>query len=273
MQTSLNNKQLSLTIDFDYVTLAFNHKYIVQNFNAQIFSGEFIGIFGPNGSGKTTLLRAILGLLQATQGKISVLGNIAQSGNPAIGYMPQLRSQLPPQHFSGRAMVEAAVQGYRWGLPLISAKQKRQIDDVIKLVDAQEFAHRPFVQLSGGEKQRLLLAQVMLDNPKILLLDEPLSNLDPSSQDNLIAIIQRIQQQFHATILFTAHDVNPLLGVMNRVLYMANGHAKLGKVDEVITSEQLTKLYGVPIDVIELQNRLFVLSHERGEIDHGTHCH
>ncbi len=272
MQQSQNNKQVT-TIKFEHVRLAFNQKSIVQDFNAQIFLGEFIGIFGQNGSGKTTLLRAILGLLSPSRGKISVLGNIAQQGNPAIGYMPQHRSQMPPAHFSGRAMVEAAFQGYRWGLPLLSAKQKQQIDEVIHLVDAQEFANRPFVQLSGGEKQRLFLAQVMLDNPQILLLDEPLSNLDPNSQENLIALIQHIQQQFHTTILFTAHDVNPLLGIMNRVLYMANGNAKLGTVDEVITSEQLTKLYGVPIEVIELKNRLFVLSHERGGIDHGTHCH
>lgn len=273
MQMPNINKQQSSTIIFDQTTISFNHKAIIQDFIAHIFSGEFIGIFGPNGSGKTTLLRAILGLLQPVHGKISVLGNNAQRGNPAIGYMPQYRSQLPPAHFSGWAMVAAAVQGYRWGIPLISAAQNKLIDQVIELVDAQEFAHRPFVQLSGGEKQRLLLAQVMLDNPRILLLDEPLSNLDPSSQDNLIALIQRIQQQFHATILFTAHDVNPLLGVMNRVLYMANGNAKIGTVDEVITSEQLSQLYGVPIDVIQLQNRLFVLSHERGELDHGTHCH
>ncbi len=272
METAQNNKQISTTIDFKHVTLAFNQKTIIRKFNAQIFSDEFIGIFGPNGSGKTTFLRAILGLLRPTQGRISVLGHIAQQGNAAIGYMPQLRSQIPPAHFSGKAMVQAAVQGYRWGLPLISTKQKRQIEEVIALVDAQEFADRPFVQLSGGEKQRLLLAQVMLDNPKILLLDEPLSNLDPNSQENLIILIKRIQQQFHTTVLFTAHDVNPLLGVMNRVLYLANGNAKIGTVDEVITSEQLSKLYGVPIDVIELQNRLFVLSHERGEIDHGTHC-
>lgn len=271
MQKVQNNEQSS-TIKFEQVTLSFNQKTIIQNFNADTFPNEFIGIFGPNGSGKTTFLRAILGLLQPVQGNIFVLGHIAQQGNPAIGYMPQLRSQIPPAHFSGRAMVQAAVQGYRWGLPLLSAKQKQRIDEVIQLVDAQEFANRPFVQLSGGEKQRLLLAQVMLDNPKILLLDEPLSNLDPNSQENLIALIQRIQKQFRTTILFTAHDVNPLLGVMNRVIYMANGNAKLGTVDEVITSEQLTKLYGVPIEVIELQNRLFVLSHERGEIDHGTHC-
>ncbi len=273
MQNPINLQQLIPSLTFEHVTLSFNHKTIVENFNAQINAGEFIGIFGPNGSGKTTLLRAILGLLSPAQGKIVVFKNPTQRGNSAIGYMPQSRSQIPPDNFSGIAMVSVAMHGYRLGIPYISAKQKKRIDEVIELVGAKEFAHRPFVQLSGGEKQRLLLAQVMLDNPQILLLDEPLANLDPNSQENLIAIIQQIQQQFHATILFTAHDVNPLLGVMNRVLYMANGNAKLGTVNEVITSEQLTKLYGVPIDVIQLQHRIFVLSHERGEIDHGTHCH
>lgn len=273
MPNHINQHHNLQSLSFDQVTLSFNHKIIVQDFNAHINKGEFIGIFGPNGSGKTTLLRAILGLLSPSQGNIAVLGKPNQRGNPVIGYMPQYRSQIPPENFSGIAMVCAAMQGYRLGLPFISKKQKKQIDEVIELVGANEYAHRPFMELSGGEKQRLLLAQVMLDNPQILLLDEPLSNLDPNSQDNLISIIQHIQHQFGATVLFTAHDVNPLLGVMDRVLYMANGNAKIGTVADVITSEQLTNLYGVPIEVIQLQHRIFVLSPERGEVDHGTHCH
>lgn len=257
----------------EQLSLTYDDRRIINNFSAEIATGEFIGIFGPNGSGKTTLFRAILGLLKPSAGKIAVLNIPAQRGNSAIGYMPQMRSIASANNFSGRAVVSAAVHGYRWGLPLLTKPQQDEVSRVLTLVAADDFVDRPYAELSGGEKQRLLLAQVLLGNPQIVLLDEPLTNLDPRSQENLITLIQQIQQQLRVTVLFTAHDVNPLLGVMDRVLYLANGNGKLGTVDEVMTSEQLTALYGIPMEVIELKQRLFVFSREKGVTDHVTHCH
>jgi zinc/manganese transport system ATP-binding protein len=253
--------------------LGFDAKVLLQNFNAEIQHGEFIGVFGPNGAGKSTFLKAILGLIKPQAGELTLFGQMIQQGNTSIGYLPQMRYQLPHTRFNGRAIIGFAKQGFRWGLPNLSRQDKKEINQVIDLVDATGYVDRPFYQLSGGERQRILLAQALLDNPKILLLDEPLANLDPKYQESLLDLVQRLSRQLTITVLFTAHDVNPLLGVMNRVLYLARGNAALGSVQQVITSEQLTQLYGAPIEVIRHQQRLFVISQERGIIDDGAHCH
>lgn len=254
------------------LSLAYGQQSILHDFTAQIRHGEFIGVFGPNGAGKSTLLKAILGLIRPSQGELFILDKPIKRGNIHIGYLPQMRSQLPYMQFNGRAIIASAKSGYRWGMPMLNRAQQQEITRVIELVEAQDYADRPFYQLSGGERQRLLLGQALLDNPQILLLDEPLANLDPRYQESLLDLIQRLQQQLKMTVLFTAHDVNPLLGVMNRVLYLARGNAALGTVQQVITSEQLSALYQAPIEVIRYQQRLFVMSKERGIIDYGAHC-
>lgn len=254
------------------LSLAYGPQSILHDFTAQIRHGEFIGVFGPNGAGKSTLLKAILGLIKPSQGELFILDKPIKRGNISIGYLPQMRSQLPYTQFNGRAIIASAKSGYRWGMPLLTRAQQQEITRVIELVEAQDYADRPFYQLSGGERQRLLLGQALLDNPQILLLDEPLANLDPRYQESLLDLVQRLQQQLKITVLFTAHDVNPLLGVMNRVLYLARGNAALGTVQQVITSEQLSALYQSPIEVIRYQQRLFVISKERGIIDYGAHC-
>jgi zinc/manganese transport system ATP-binding protein len=259
-------------IEIAGLNLAYGSHTVLHNFNAAIKPGEFIGVFGPNGAGKSTLLKAVLGLNKPIDGKILVLGKAVKRGNTDIGYLPQMRSQLTHSQFSGRAIISAAIAGYRWGVPCISKQQHQEVTRVIELVEAEHYADRSYQQLSGGERQRLLLAQTLLNKPQILLLDEPLANLDPRYQESLIDLVQRLQQQLQITILFTAHDVNPLLGVMDRVLYLARGNAALGTVQEVITTDQLSALYGAPIEVINYQQRLFVISKERGIIDYGDHC-
>lgn len=263
----------SPAIQCSNLQLQYDDRIIIKNFTATINTGEFIGILGPNGSGKTTLFRAILGLLKPAAGEITVLNAFATRGNPVIGYMPQVRANFAASNLNGRAIVAAAVKGYCWGLPILSKQQMQEVDAMLTLVAAQTYADRPIKDLSGGERQRLLLAQALLGKPQILLLDEPLTNLDPRSQENLITLVEDIRRQLQVTILFTAHDVNPLLSVMNRVLYLANSNAKLGTVDEVMTSEQLTRLYGIPIQVVQFEQRLFVFTQEKGVMDHGAHCH
>lgn len=173
--------------------------------------------------------------------------------------MPQVRSHMSSAHLSGRSLLEASYNGTSYGLPFISREHKQEIARVIERVQATSFADRSLMKLSGGERQRIYLAQALLGKPRILLLDEPLSNLDPRFQETFITLLQEIQQEEKMTILFTAHDVNPLLHVMSRVLYFARGKAAIGNIDEVITSQKLSSLYGTPIEVIELKNRLFVL--------------
>lgn len=260
-------------IAINNLQLAYNSRIILQHFNASIKKGEFIGIFGPNGAGKSTLLRAILGLVDIKEGSIEIHGKPAQRGNPEIGYMPQISQTIYTGRLNGRARIAASVNGFKWGMPFIHKKQQQEIDRVLALVNAREYAERPYTELSGGERQRLLLAQALLNKPQILLLDEPLTNLDPRHQEILIQLVQQIRLELQVTVLFTGHDLNPLLGTMDRIIYLVGGHAAMGTVDEIVTSAKLSWLYGTPIEVIRHQQRLFVISDKRGEITTHAHLH
>jgi len=244
---------------------------ILSGVNAEIGNGEFIGIFGPNGAGKTTLVRCIVGTLVPTSGSIRILGLSPSQAGKHIGYMPQGHGGFDLTALSARSLVEATFEGDHWGLPWTSKKSKQEVNRVLEVVEATSYAGRRFSVLSGGERQRIMLAQALLGNPRILVLDEPLASLDPKNQALLIECIARVQKLTDVTVLFVAHDMNPLMNVMDRVLYLAGGHAALGTVDEVATSESLTKLYGFGIEVVRTKNRVFVVSSE-GNVTEQSEC-
>lgn len=256
-------------ITIENLTVRFANKIILQSFNAEIQPGEFIGIFGPNGAGKSTFLRSILGLNKFTEGKITILGRPCQRGNSAIGYLSQFRASTGVHRLSGRSYLSAVYEGYRWGLPFGSRAKTSHLQSLIELTHTQDFIDRPYLQLSGGERQRIALAQALLGYPKILLLDEPLSGLDPAQQEHMVKLIQSIQQKLKIAVLFTAHDINPLLGVMDRVLYLTEGKAAIGSVDEVVNSEKLSWLYNAPIMVLKQDNYLFVVHKNMGSNIHA----
>lgn len=262
-------------ISMKNLTLGFKKKQIFNNFNAEINSGDFVGIFGPNGAGKSTLLRAILGLIKPIQGQINIFNQPAQRGNPNIGYVCQFRQFARANQLSARSYLQAVHHGFHWGLPHQSSLQTTQIEEVIHLTNLQDFIDQPYLQLSGGERQRVALAEALLNKPQILLLDEPLSGLDPGQQEKMVKLILTIQQQLNITVLFTAHDINPLLGVMNRVLYLAHGRAAIGSVEDIVNSEKLSWLYDSPIEIIRHQQHLFVIHQKLGAnihaVDHSSH--
>jgi zinc/manganese transport system ATP-binding protein len=232
----------------------------------------FVGVLGPNGAGKTTFLRAALGLVRPQAGNITVLGVPAGADGSAIGYMPQSRSPLSDLSLSGRDFVAAAAGGAAWGLARLNAAQRNDVARVIDLVDASAYADRPVRTLSGGERQRLLLAQACLGAPKMLFLDEPLSSLDPHHQAATIELVRDLQKRLSLTVLFTAHELNPLLPVLDRVLYLGNGAAALGTVEEVVTPEILSRLYGAPIEVLHVQGRIFVMA-DGHAMERDSHVH
>ena len=252
------------------VSLRLGGRNVLHHVSFTVPQSGFIGVLGPNGAGKTTLMRALLGLVPLA-GEMRVLGAPVTRGNPAIGYMPQTRSLIAPG-LRGRDVVASAWQGHRWGIPFLGADGNREIDRVLDLVGAAALAPRPIGDLSGGERQRLLLAQALLGRPRLLLLDEPLMSLDPRHQADVVALVRRVQQELGLAVLFSAHDLNPLIGAMDQVLYLGSGHAALGPVDEVITGPVLSRLYGADIEVVRLGGRVFVLS---GEGQHAVegHCH
>jgi zinc/manganese transport system ATP-binding protein len=259
-------------IELDRVTLVRGGRVVLSEVSAAIEAGEFVGVFGPNGAGKSTLLHAILGLLKPAAGELRVFGATPRRGNPAAGYLPQQHAPVADLRLRGRDFVASAYHGGRWGPRRIGRTGKAHIDWAIATVEAQALAPRPLCELSGGEVQRLLLAQTLLERPKLLLLDEPLVSLDPHFQHAVVALVRRIQQEQGVTVLFTAHDLNPLLGAMDRVLYLGQGRAALGTVDEVITGKVLTHLYGTPIEVFHIGDRIAVVS-GYGPVEAEAHRH
>jgi zinc/manganese transport system ATP-binding protein len=257
-------------VEFQKVTVALGGRVILDHVDLLIEDAEFVGVLGPNGAGKTTLMRAILGLVTPLHGTIRVLGRPAERGNAAVGYMPQTRTSAAAVRLSGRDFLASGVRGERWGLPLVTTATRRELDAALDLVGAHELARRPLARLSGGERQRMLLAQALLGSPRLLLIDEPLMSLDPRHQHEVVELVRRIQQQLRIAVLFSAHELNPLLSSLDRVLYLGNGHASLGTVADVINGPALSRLYGTPIAVVRLNGRFFVMSggHDMERDDH-----
>jgi len=243
---------------------------ILQNVNAEIAMGEFVGVFGPNGAGKSTLMRAILGLVPHSPGSISIFGEPPGQANTIIGYMPQSRTNFEGTALTARALVSAVEGGHRWGMPWSSRMARTEVQRAIQLAGAEEFADRAFSVLSGGEKQRIALAQALLGKPRLLILDEPLASLDPRNQMRMVECIAKIKATTGATILFIAHDVNPLLNVMDRVIYVAGGHVAIGSTEQVISSSALSKLYGAEIHVVRAEGKIFIVNAE-GNVTESAH--
>jgi zinc/manganese transport system ATP-binding protein len=262
---------------FAGVGLALGGRRVLDDVSLTIAAGEFIALLGPNGAGKTTLMRAALGLVRPDRGTIRVLGRPVGRGNPAIGYLPQSRSPLGDLRLNGRAVVQGAVDGHRWGLALGGRARSRAADRALDLADALALAERPLGAMSGGERQRLLIAQALVGEPRLLLLDEPLISLDLAHQQATIALVTRLRDTLKLTVLFSAHEINPLIGAIDRVLYLGGGKAALGTIDEVLTAPVLSGLYGMAIEVLRVRDRIFVMAGsydlERDEHRHDGHDH
>jgi zinc/manganese transport system ATP-binding protein len=259
-------------VELDHATIGIGGHSVLADASFAIRPGEFIGVLGPNGAGKTTLMRAILGLLAPSAGSVRVFGGTPLRGNPAIGYLPQVRTVLPDLRLRGLDFIASSVHGERWGLPRLGRADRAAIDDTLALVDARHLADRPLAAVSGGERQRLLLAQALIGEPQLLLLDEPLISLDARHQEIAIAVVRKVCRERGITVLFSAHELNQLLGTLDRVLYLGNGQAVLGTVDEVITAPVLSRLYGADIHVVRMEGHIFVMSRGR-DVEHGAHQH
>jgi len=244
-----------------------------------VSAGEFVAVLGPNGVGKSTLVKALLGLQSLSAGSISVLGGAPGTANEKIGYLPQRRSFDPDLRIRGVDVVRLGLDGNRWGIPLPAAHRYNRraraaaarVEEVIDLVDAQAYAGRPVGQLSGGEQQRLLIAQALASRPRLLLLDEPLDSLDLPNQSAIAALIARICARDEVTVVMVAHDVNPILGYLNRVVYIAAGGAAAGTPGQVITSDTLSRLYGTQVEVLTTSDgRLVVVGQPEAPALHGS---
>jgi zinc/manganese transport system ATP-binding protein len=259
-------------VELDHATIGIGGRIVLADASFAIQAGEFIGVLGPNGAGKTTLMRAILGLLPPSAGAVRVFGSSPQRGDRTIGYLPQVRTVLPDLRVRGLDFIGSSLHGERWGLPSLSRHDRHMIEETLDAVGARDLAARPLSAMSGGERQRLLLAQALMGSPKLLLLDEPLISLDQRHQEVVIDVVRKVCRERGITVLFSAHELNQLLGTLDCVLYLGNRQAVLGTVDQVISAPVLSQLYGTDIQVVRAEGHIFVMSRGR-DVEVSDHLH
>jgi zinc/manganese transport system ATP-binding protein len=252
-------------------------RYIWRHVDLDVRQGEFVAILGPNGAGKSTLIKSALGLIPLAEGGLSVFGQRVRRGNDSVGYLPQRRNFDADLRIRGVDLVRMGLDGARWGFPIPFADRffskgakAERVEEVVRLVGAEAYAERTIGELSGGEQQRLLIAQALVSGARMLFLDEPLESLDLNNQQAISSLIQRICQTREVTVLLVAHDVNPILPFLDRVIYVAQGQVVCGRPEEVIRTETLTRLYGAPVEVLRTSDgRLVVVGQHEPVSYHG----
>jgi zinc/manganese transport system ATP-binding protein len=242
------------------ISVRLSGREILHDVSFRIEAGEFTGLIGSNGAGKTTLLRVILGLDAPSSGQVLLDGRSRSPRNPLIGYVPQKIVLDPDMPLRARDLIGLGLDGHRFGLPRRSAVQKALVDEMLDAVDATSFADARVGNLSGGEQQRVLIAHALISRPRLLLLDEPLANLDIRSEQEVVELVAHISTEQRIAVLISAHDVNPLLPVMDRVIYVAAGRVASGTTEDVVTTEALSRLYGHHVDVVRINDRILVVA-------------
>jgi len=239
--------------------LSYGARKLWAGLDLDLAPGEFVAVLGPNGAGKTSLLRTVLGQQRLTTGTMSFLGQPVHRGHRKIGYIPQQRLMEAGTPLRARDMIAQGVTGHRWGIRRASKADRMRIDRVLDEVGATAFADAPVAELSGGEQQRTRVGQAIAADPALLLCDEPLISLDLRHQRGITELIDRERRQREAAVLFVTHDVNPILDVVDRVLYIAGGRFRIGSPDEVLCADVLSDLYGTPVDVVRTMGRIVIV--------------
>jgi len=250
------------------VSVWLSGREILHEVSFRIAAGEFTGLIGSNGAGKTTLLRVILGLQAPQAGQVLIDGRARSHRSPPIGYVPQKIVLDPDMPLRARDLVGLGLDGHRFGLPRRSSARRDLIDEMLAAVDATDFADARVGNLSGGEQQRVLIAHALISRPRLLLLDEPLANLDIRSEQEVVELVARIATEQQIAVLISAHDMNPLLPVMDHVVYVAAGRVASGSTGEVVNTEVLSRLYGHHVDVVHVNNRILVVAGHETAVHH-----
>lgn len=256
----------SAALVLEGLSVNFGSRQVLRDVSFSLEAGEFCGLIGTNGSGKTTLLRAILGFTPLAAGQVRLGANGQVAG--AIGYVPQKIALDPGLPLRARDVVALGLDGARLGPPLPSKVRAARVQEMLEAVGAAGFADQRVGMLSGGQQQRVLVAHALVRRPRVLLLDEPLANLDVRSAAQIVALLRRLSREHGAAVLLSAHDMNPLLPAMDRIVYLANGCAATGRADEVVRTEVLSELYGYHVDVVRVHGRVVVVAAAAGEDIH-----
>jgi zinc/manganese transport system ATP-binding protein len=247
-------------LSVERVSVRLSGREVLRDVSFAIRPGEFTGLIGSNGAGKTTLLRVILGLQSANAGRVLIDGRPRSRRSPLIGYVPQKFLLDPDMPLRARDLVGLGIDAQRFGIPLPSRARRSRIEEMLQAVDAERFADARVGQLSGGEQQRVLIAHALIARPQLLLLDEPLANLDLRAAQEVVTLLARIAAEQQIAILISAHEMNPLLPVMDRIVYLAGGRAASGTTREVVRADVLSELYGSHVDVLNVHGRVLVVA-------------
>jgi zinc/manganese transport system ATP-binding protein len=260
-------------LQLDHAAVRLAGRTIWSGVDLEVEKGEFVAILGPNGAGKSTLLKALLGVVPLSEGRARVFGRPVRRGNDEIGYLPQRRRFDPDLRIRAADLVRLGLDGNRWGVPMPSEAKNRKVAETIELVGASGYRDRPIGELSGGEQQRILIAQALVSGARMLALDEPLESLDLNNQQAISELIRSICRRQRVTVLLVAHDVNPILPYIDGVIYVAGGHVVCGSPAEVINTETLTRLYSAPVEVLRTSDGRLVVVGQYEPVSHHANGH
>jgi zinc/manganese transport system ATP-binding protein len=260
----------------DGITVRLSGREVLHDVSFTIAPGEFTGLIGPNGAGKTTILRVILGLLPPSAGTVTVAGAPSGGHRPhrresVVGYVPQKLLIEPDMPLRVRDVVSLGIDGNRLGVPFPSRSRRELVNETLRAVGADGYADARVGELSGGEQQRVMIAHALISRPRLLLLDEPLANLDIRSAQGIVAVLAKLAREQQIAVLISAHDMNPLAPVMDRIVYVAAGRAAVGSSEEVLRTDVLSRLYGQHVDVLHVHGRVVIVAGESGEDTGSPH--
>lgn len=261
-------------VELRHATLSYGSRVLWRDLDLEVRAGEFIAVLGPNGSGKTSLLRVLLGQQRLSAGTVRVVGQTPGQANRRIGYIPQQRALDPTLTMRGRDLVGLGWDGHHWGIGFSRiGERRRRVDEALGAVGALGYADAPVGLLSGGEQQRLRVAQALIGDPQLLLCDEPLLSLDLANQQVVSRLIDARRRTTDTAVLFVTHEINPVLPLVDRVLYLVDGRFRIGTPEEVMTSTTLSELYGTRVEVLRVRGQIHVVGSHSGLCEEDPHHH